>query len=156
MTDVFLLSVSPAMGVSAGMYIPNIYDGLLSQIAYHIDAMFNAFHCDALSFVLFHIVRDTIDDHGEQVKQYLSIDLCVFIDMLLNFYRAVHATGQKHRKYRHKIDPWTMGLDMNLHRVIKKLSDIAISIQEKDVSSISLRHICENSCCDIPWKVSSF
>ncbi len=50
--DTFLLSVSPAIATIDGMLISSLFDGLLTQIAYHFDAMFNGFHRDALPFVL--------------------------------------------------------------------------------------------------------
>ena len=55
--DTFLLTVSPAISSADGMTIPPLFDGLLAQIVYHIDAMFNAFHRDALPFVLPYCAR---------------------------------------------------------------------------------------------------
>jgi hypothetical protein len=39
------------------MLIPSLYSGLLTQIVYHVDAVFNAFHHDAMPFVLPYCTR---------------------------------------------------------------------------------------------------
>lgn len=79
--DTFLLSVSPAIGVVDGMVIPSLYDGLLTQIVHHVDAMFNTFHRDAMPFVLPYCTRyDTRSWWTSQSHTNLSI----FMDMSFN------------------------------------------------------------------------
>jgi len=112
LVDAFLLSVSPAIGVIGGMPIPSIYDGLLAQIVYHIDAMFNAFHRDAIPFVLPYCPR--YDQRTWWTSQAILIyrSLCLFGHVIQ--FNDVHVNRQKHRKYPRTGDPWAIDEDMNL------------------------------------------
>ena len=112
LVDTFLLTVSPAIGSFVGMMIPPLSGSFLAQIVYHIDAMFNAFHRDALPFVLPYCARY---DHrtwwsSQAILVYRS--LCLFGHAIqLN---AVGVIRQKHRPYPHKANAWAIDTDMNL------------------------------------------
>lgn len=110
--DTFLLTVSPAMAAVNGMMIPPIVDGLLTQIVYHIDAMFNAFHRDALQFVLPYCGR--YDGRTWWTSQAILVyrSLCLYGHTLqLN---ALAIIAQKHREYPRQGSPWAIDNDMNL------------------------------------------
>ena len=110
--DTFLLTVSPAIAAINGMAIPPIFDGLVSQIVYHIDAMFNAFHRDALQFILPYCSR--YDSRSWWTSQAILVyrSLCLYGHTLQ--FNAVTITTQKHRTYPREGDPWSMDDDMNL------------------------------------------
>ena len=112
LVDTFLLTVSPAIASFAGMGIVPLSGSFLAQIVYHIDAMFNAFHRDALPFILPYCARY---DHrtwwsSQAILVYRS--LCLFGHVIqLN---AVGVIRQKHRPYPHKANAWAIDTDMNL------------------------------------------
>jgi hypothetical protein len=110
--DAFLLSVSPAIGVIAGMGSPILLPGLLTQVVYHVDAMFNAFHRDALPFILPYCAR--YDTRNWWTSQAILIyrSLCLYQHAIQ--FNAVHAVQRKHRKYPRNGNPWIMDQDMNL------------------------------------------
>ena len=91
--DTFLLSTSPAISSIGGMGIPPIFDGLLTQIVYHIDAMFNAFHRDALPFVLPYCAR--YDARSWWTSQAILIyrSLCLYGHAIQ--FNAIHVTRTK-------------------------------------------------------------
>jgi hypothetical protein len=110
--DTFLLSVSPAISAIAGMATPTIFDDLLTQIVYHIDAMFNAFHRDAIPFVLPYCAR--YDARSWWTSQAILIyrSLCLYGHAIQ--FNAVCIARQKHREYPRRGDPWAIDEDMNL------------------------------------------
>jgi len=110
--DTFLLSTSPAIGTVAGMSIPSLFSDLLVQIVYHFDAMFNAFHRDALPFVLPYCAR--YDARSWWTSQAILIyrSLCLYGHAIQ--FNAVTISRQKHRKYPHEGDAWAVDEDMNL------------------------------------------
>jgi hypothetical protein len=110
--DTFLLSASPAIGTIAGMGIPALFGNLLAQIVYHVDAMFNGFHRDALPFVLPYCAR--YDARTWWTSQAILIyrSLCLYGHAIQ--FNAVSITKQKHRKYPRNGNPWAVDEDMNL------------------------------------------
>jgi hypothetical protein len=135
--DTFLLSVSPAIGSIGGMMIPPLFDGLLAQIVYHVDAMFNAFHRDALPFVLPYCAR--YDDRSWWTSQAILIyrSLCLYGHAIQ--FNAVYITRQKHRAYPRHGNPWAIDNDMNLVPV----SLIPLQTYMKHariVSAVTLQH----------------
>lgn len=135
--DTFLLSSSPAIGAISGMVIPTIYKNLLTQIVYHIDAMFNAFHRDALPFVLPYCAR--YDTRSWWTSQAILIyrSLCLYGHVIQ--FNAVHIARQKHREYPRKGDPWAIDEDMNL--VPASLIPLKTYMkQERIVSALVLQH----------------
>ncbi|CAF1343860.1 unnamed protein product [Rotaria sordida] len=135
--DAFLLSVSPAIGVVAGMGAPILFDGLLTQIVYHIDAIFNAFHRDALSFILPYCSR--YDKRSWWSSQAILVfrSLCLYGHVIQ--FNGVHITAQKHREYPRNGDPWQIDRDMNL--VPRSLTSLQTYMKsERIVSALILRH----------------
>lgn len=110
--DTFLLSSAPAIGVIGGMFIPILYEGLLTQVVYNIDAMFNAFHHDAIPFVLPYCIR--YDRYSWLTSQIILIyrSLCLYGHVIQ--FNGVVVTQQKHRSYPKNRDPWIIDHDMNL------------------------------------------
>ena len=112
LVDTFLLTVSPAIGSFFGMGIEPLSGSFLAQIVYHMDAMFNAFHRDALPFILPYCPR--YDNRTWWTSQAILVyrSLCLFGHAIqLN---AVGVTRQKHRPYPRNADPWVIDTDMNL------------------------------------------
>jgi hypothetical protein len=135
--DTFLLSASPAIAAIAEMIIPILFDGLLTQIVYHIDAMFNAFHRDALSFVLPYCSR--YDHRSWWTSQAILIyrSLCLYGHVIQ--FNAVRITRQIHRAYPHNGDPWTIDDDMNL--IPSSLIPLKTYMkQTRIVSALALQH----------------
>jgi hypothetical protein len=135
--DTFLLSVSPAIASIDGMLIPPLFDGLLTQIVYHIDAMFNAFHRDALPFVLPYCAR--YDSLTWWTSQAILIyrSLCLYGHAIQ--FNAVSTTGQKHREYPRTRNAWIMDEDMNL--VPSSLIPMKMYMkQARVVSALALQH----------------
>jgi hypothetical protein len=110
--DAFLFSVSPAIGTVTGTSGPMAYPGLLSQIVYHIDAMFNAIHRDALPFLLPYCPR--YDGRSWWTSQAIFVyrSLCLYGHVLS--FDGIHITQQNHRSYPRIGDPWAIDNDMNL------------------------------------------
>ena len=135
--DAFLLSASPAIGVIASMGVPILFDGLLSQVVYHVDAMLNAVHRDAVPLLLPYCPR--YDNRTWWTSQAILVyrSLCVFGHVVqLN---VVHAVQQKHRTYPREGDPWAIDQDMNL----VPLSLIPLQTymkQARAVSALCLQH----------------
>ena len=109
--DSFLLSVSPAIAVIDSMGTEEIYVDLFAQIVYHVDAMFNAFHRDAIPFVLPYCAR--YDQRSWATSQAILVyrSLCLYGHIIqLN---SMHVTRQIHRPYPQSVNPWEMDNDMN-------------------------------------------
>ena len=109
--DSFLLSVSPAIAVIDSMGTEEIYVDLFAQIVYHVDAMFNAFHRDAIPFVLPYCAR--YDQRSWATSQAILVyrSLCLYGHIIqLN---SMHVTRQIHRPYPQSLNPWEMDNDMN-------------------------------------------
>jgi hypothetical protein len=135
--DTFLLSVSPAIASIGGMFIPPLFDELLAQIVYHIDAMFNAFHRNALPFVLPYCAR--YDNRTWWTSQAILIyrSLCLYGHVIQ--FNAVSIARQKHREYPRNGNPWAIDEDMNL--VPSSLIPLKIYMkQERVVSALALQH----------------
>ncbi|CAF1575743.1 unnamed protein product [Rotaria magnacalcarata] len=135
--DAFLLSVSPAIGVVAGMMIPIVFDGLVAEIVYHVDAMFNAFHRDALDFLLPYCPR--YDAHSWWKSQAILIyrSLCLYGHAIQ--FNAIQISARKHRPYPRQGNPWVIDQDMNL--VPSSLISLQKYMKTKRlVSAIVLRH----------------
>jgi len=110
--DAFLLSISPAIGAVSGTSGPYAYPGLLTQIAYHIDAMFNAIHRDALQFLLPYCPR--YDGRSWWTSQAIFVyrSLCLYGHTIS--FSGIHIVRQIHRSYPRNGNPWAMDDDMNL------------------------------------------
>ena len=110
--DAFLLSISPAIATVRGAGGALAYPGTLAQIVYHIDAMFNAIHHDALPFLLPYCPR--YDKRSWWTSQAIFVyrSLCLYGHSL--FFDGLHITTQSHRSYPRNGNPWTMDNDMNL------------------------------------------
>jgi len=110
--DSFLLSISPAIGTITGASGPTPYPGLLTQIVYHIDAMFNAIHHDALPFLLPYCPR--YDGRSWWTSQAIFVyrSLCLYGHVIS--FDGIHIVQQNHRLYPRIGDPWTIDDDMNL------------------------------------------
>jgi len=110
--DTFLLTISPAIGSIGGMSIPIIFNGLLFQIVSRIDAMFNAFHRDALAFVLPYCSR--YDNRTWWTSQAILVyrSLCLYGHSIQ--FNAININRQKHRQYPRQGDPWLIDEDLNL------------------------------------------
>ena len=135
--DTFLLSASPAIAAITEMGIPILFDGLLTQIVYHIDAMFNAFHRDALSFVLPYCSR--YDHRSWRTSQAILIyrSLCLYGHVIQ--FNAVHIIRQIHRPYPRNGDPWAIDEDMNL--IPSSLIRLKTYIkQARTMSALALQH----------------
>ena len=76
--DTFLLTVAPAIGYVSGALIPIISQGVKAQVVYQIDAMFNAFHHDAIDLLLPYCTR--FDETSWWISQAVLIyrSLCVY------------------------------------------------------------------------------
>ena len=112
LVDTFLLTVSPAIATLNGMLIPPLSDAFLAQIVYHVDAMFNAFHRDALSFVLPYCPRYDARTWWSSQAILVYRSLCLFGHSIQ--FNAVSVVRQRHRPYPQKGDPWAIDNDMNL------------------------------------------
>ena len=135
--DTFLLTVSPAIGSINGMGIPTLVDGLLTQIVYHVDAMFNAIHRDALPFVLPYCARYDARSWWTSQAIFVYRSLCLYGHAIQ--FNAVSITRQKHRNYPRVGSPWAMDADMNL--VPRSLIPLQIYMkQERIVSALVLQH----------------
>ncbi|CAF2617582.1 unnamed protein product [Rotaria sp. Silwood2] len=110
--DAFLFSISPAIATVSGTSGPMAYSGLLTQIVYHIDAMFNAIHRDAVAFLLPYCPR--YDGRNWWTSQAIFIyrSLCLYGHVIL--LDGIHIMKQNHRSYPRTGDPWAMNDDMNL------------------------------------------
>lgn len=135
--DTFLLSVSPAIGVIAGMFTPIIYNGLLAQVVYHVDAMFNAFHRDALDFVLPYCPRYDASSWWKSQAILVYRSFCLYGHVIQ--FNALNAVALKHGKYPRDQDPWKIDQDMNL--VPSSLIPLQMYMKNKRiVSPLVLRH----------------
>ena len=94
------------------MAIPSLFDGLLTQIVYHIDAMFNAFHRDTLPFVLPYCARYDARSWWSSQAILIYRSLCLYGHIIQ--FNAVSIIRQKHREYSRIGDPWAIDEDMNL------------------------------------------
>ena len=110
--DAFLLSISPAIATVTGSSGPMAYPGLLTQVVYHIDAMFNAIHRDALTFLLPYCPRYDRRSWWTSQAIFVYRSLC-FYGHILQF-DGVHIARQNHRVYPRVGSPWSMDDDMNL------------------------------------------
>ncbi|CAF1175022.1 unnamed protein product [Adineta ricciae] len=110
--DAFLLSISPAIATISGTGGTVAYPGLLTQVMYHIDAMFNAIHRDALQFLLPYCPR--YDGRSWWTSQAIFVyrSLCLYGHTLT--FDGLHIAQQAHRLYPRIGDPWAMDEDMNL------------------------------------------
>lgn len=110
--DAFLLSISPAIATVRGAGGALAYPGTLAQIVYHIDAMFNAIHHDALPFLLPYCPR--YDHRSWWTSQAIFVyrSMCLYGHSL--FFDGLHIMKQTHRSYPRNGSPWTMDDDMNL------------------------------------------
>lgn len=110
--DAFLLSASPAIAIIRGAGGVLIYPGVLTQVVYHVDAMFNAIQHDALPFVLPYCSR--YDKRSWWTSQAIFVyrSLCLYGHSL--FFDGLHIAKQNHRSYPRQGDPWAMDNDMNL------------------------------------------
>lgn len=110
--DAFLFSISPAIGTVTGTSGPLAYPGLLTQIVYHIDAMFNAIHRDALIFLLPYCPR--YDGRSWWTSQAIFVyrSICLYGHVIS--FDGVHISQQNHRLYPRIGDPWKIDDDMNL------------------------------------------
>ncbi|CAF3135108.1 unnamed protein product [Rotaria socialis] len=135
--DTFLLSVSPAIGVIVGMMILILFDGLLTQVVYHVDAMFNAFHRDALDFLLPCCPRYSASSwwKSQAILSYRS--LCLYGHVIQ--FNAIQISAQKHRVYPRDSDPWKIDQDMNLVPLAVASLQTYMKI-EHIVSALVLRH----------------
>ncbi|UJR23259.1 hypothetical protein I4U23_026279 [Adineta vaga] len=110
--DAFLLSISPAIATISGTSGPMAYSGLLTQIVYHIDAMFNAIHRDALQFLLPYCPRYDRRSWWTSQAIFVYRSLCLYGHIIT--FDGIHIVQQNHRLYPRIGDPWTMDDDMNL------------------------------------------
>jgi hypothetical protein len=110
--DAFLFSISPAIATITGASGPIAYPGLLTQIVYHIDAMFNAIHRDALQFLLPYCPR--YDGRSWWTSQAIFIyrSLCLYGHTIS--FDGIHIVQQNHRLYPRNGNPWAIDDDMNL------------------------------------------
>ena len=135
--DTFLLSVSPAIGTINGMMIPALVNGLLTQIVYHVDAMFNAIHRDALPFVLPYCTRYDARNWWTSQAIFVYRSLCLYGHAIQ--FNAVSIARQKHRNYPRINNPWAIDTDMNL--VPPSLIPLQIYMkQERIVGALVLQH----------------
>ncbi|CAF1346832.1 unnamed protein product [Rotaria magnacalcarata] len=135
--DTFLLSASPAIGVIAGMGVPILFDGLLTQVVYHVDAMFNAFHRDALDFVLPYCPRYDASSWWKSQAILIYRSLCLYGHAIQ--FNAIQISAQKHRAYQRDNDPWKIDQDMNLVPLSFTSLKTYMKI-ERIVSALVLRH----------------
>ena len=110
--DAFLLIMSPAIGTVSGTSGPMAFPGLLSQVVYHIDAVFNAIHRDALMFLLPYCPRYDVRSWWTSQAIFVYRSLCLFGHVLT--FDGVHIVRQTHRMYPRTGDPWAIDDDMNL------------------------------------------
>jgi hypothetical protein len=110
--DAFLFSIAPAIASITGTSGPMAYPGLLTQIVYHIDAMFNAIHRDALPFLLPYCPR--YDQRNWWTSQAIFVyrSLCLYGHIIS--FDGIHIIRQNHRSYPRFGDPWSIDNDMNL------------------------------------------
>jgi hypothetical protein len=135
--DAFLLSISPAISTITGASGPIAYPGLLTQIVYHIDAMFNAIHHDALPFLLPYCPR--YDSRSWWTSQAIFVyrSLCLYGHTIA--FDGIHIIQQSHRLYPRIGNPWAMDDDMNLFpNYLRRLRDYMK--QSTFVSPLVLHH----------------
>jgi hypothetical protein len=104
---------------------------------YHIDAMFNAFHHDALVFVLPYCPR--YDGRSWWTGQAILIyrSLCLYGHVIQ--FNGISAIQEKHREYPRNGDPWAIDEDMNL--VLLSLIPLKMYMnQARVVSALVLQH----------------
>jgi hypothetical protein len=92
--------------------LETLYPGLFTQIVYHIDAMFNAIHRDALQFLLPYCPR--YDGRSWWTSQAIFVyrSLCLYGHVIS--FDGIHIVKQNHRLYPRIGDPWSVDDDMNL------------------------------------------
>jgi hypothetical protein len=135
--DTFLLSVSPAIASTDGAYIPVLFNGLLTQIVYHIDPLFNAFHRDALAFVLPYCARFDSRSWWTSHEILVYRSLCLYGHVIQ--FNAVSNIRQKHRPYPHSGGPWKLDNDMNL--IPSSLIPLKTYIKRtRTVNALALQH----------------
>ena len=110
--DAFHLSISPAASTIYGASGPMAFPGLLTQVVYHIDAMFNTIHRDAIPFVLPYCARYDARSWWTSQAIFVYRSLCLFGHVLQ--FDGVHVVRQTHRNYPRTGSPWTVDNDMNL------------------------------------------
>ncbi len=135
--DAFLLSISPAIATITGASGPIAYSGLLTQIVYHIDAMFNAIHHDALPFLLPYCPRYDARSWWTSQAIFIYRSLCLYGHAIS--FDGIHIIQQNHRLYPRMGNPWTMDNDMNLvPDYLRRLRDYMK--QSRFVSPLVLHH----------------
>ena len=135
--DVFLLTSAPAIGTVDNMGPPVLFFRLFAQIVYHIDAMFNGFHRDAISFLLPYCPRYDCRTWwtSQAILTYRS--LCLYGHSIQ--FNSIRIARQTHRPYPRRMDPFVMDNDMNL--VPKSLINLKHFMSEKrTVSALVLQH----------------
>ena len=110
--DAFLLSISPAIGTISGTSGPMAYPGLLTQIVYHIDAMFNSIHRDALQFLLPYCPRYDGRSWWSSQAIFVYRSLCLYGHIIV--FDGIHIVKQTHRSYPRTGNAWAIDNDMNL------------------------------------------
>nr|ACC43949.1 unknown [Philodina roseola]ACC43960.1 unknown [Philodina roseola] len=110
--DAFLLTIAPAIGTISGAAGPMAFPGLLAQVVYHIDGMFNAIQHDALPFVLPYCPRYDVRTWWTSQAIFVYRTLCLYGHLLL--FDGVHVAQQTHHPYPRVGNPWTIDNDMNL------------------------------------------
>lgn len=135
--DAFLLTVSPAISFFSGHFGPMTVPGYLTEVAYHIDAMFNAIHRDAAPFVLPYCPKYDAKNWWTSQAIFVYRSLCVFGHILR--FDAIQIGQQTHRNYPRDGSPWQIGNDMNLVPA-EFLQLQAHMKQHRFVSPMYLRH----------------
>ncbi|CAF3703812.1 unnamed protein product [Rotaria socialis] len=119
------------------MMIPILFDGLLTQVVYHVDAMFNAFHRDALDFLLPCCPRYSASSWWKSQAILIYRSLCLYGHVIQ--FNAIQISAQKHRVYPRDSDPWKIDQDMNLVPLAVASLQTYMKI-EHIVSALVLRH----------------
>ncbi|CAF1529382.1 unnamed protein product [Adineta steineri] len=110
--DAFLFSISPAVATITGSNGPMAFPGLLTQVLYHIDAMFNAIHRDALPFLLPYCPRYDAQSWWTSQAIFVYRSLCLYGHVI--GFDGIHLVTRKHRAYPRAGNPWAIDNDMNL------------------------------------------
>ena len=110
--DAFLLSIRPAIATVTGASGPMAYPGLLTQVVYHIDAMFNAIQHDALPFLLPYCPRYDRRNWWTSQAIFVYRSLCLYGHAIS--FDGVHIVRQHHRAYPRVGNAWSIDGDMNL------------------------------------------
>ena len=135
--DAFLLSASPAIGTVTGAAGLMAVPGQVSQIVYHIDAMFNAIQRDAAPFVLPYCPRYDSRTWWSSQAIFVYRSLCLYGHVLQ--LDVVNVARQIHRHYPRRGNAWAIDNDMNL--VPQNLQALQGYMQQSRViSPIVLRH----------------